>query len=232
MWPSGEWLSFVRWGQVRVLSISDLTFRLSELWWVWRSCRRQPKHHWPLTGQSWLKCDHLHFFFSYSLLECTQCRVWANGAVVRTRFRPNIGWRRLIHCWRPVMWHCSLWSLWSWPSPVPTGSHHTSILTRTSSGLVSSVVADDQCPYPNSFVLLRSVGLLFRPLQVFNSKRWPICHRDPCDLYRHPPYQYDEIFHGCHWIYSSKYQNIRDWLQPGERSAQKVQSICSANPLR
>jgi len=33
--------------------------------------------------------------------------------------------------------------------------------------------------------------------------------------YTHPPYQYADKFTGCHWIYSSKYQNIRDWLQPG-----------------
>jgi len=39
---------------------------------------------------------------------------------------------------------------------------------------------------------------------------WDFCFNN----YRHPPYQYDEKFSGCHWIYSSKYQNIRDWLQP------------------
>jgi hypothetical protein len=41
---------------------------------------------------------------------------------------------------------------------------------------------------------------------------WDFCFNN----YRHPPYQYDERFHGCHWVYSSKFQNIRDWLQPGE----------------
>lgn len=35
------------------------------------------------------------------------------------------------------------------------------------------------------------------------------------DRSRHPPYQYDEKFTGCRWIYSDKYRNIRDWLQPG-----------------
>ncbi|UYV80228.1 pck [Cordylochernes scorpioides] len=40
---------------------------------------------------------------------------------------------------------------------------------------------------------------------------WEACFRD----YRHPPYQYDEKFNGCHWYYSYKFQNIRDWLQPG-----------------
>ncbi|KAI1305210.1 hypothetical protein HDE_01540 [Halotydeus destructor] len=40
---------------------------------------------------------------------------------------------------------------------------------------------------------------------------WDFCFNN----YRHPPYQYDEKFNGCHFIYSSKFQNIRDWLQPG-----------------
>lgn len=40
---------------------------------------------------------------------------------------------------------------------------------------------------------------------------WDFCF----DNYRHPSYQYDEKFTGCHWIYSPVYQNIRDWLQPG-----------------
>lgn len=41
---------------------------------------------------------------------------------------------------------------------------------------------------------------------------WDFCFNN----YRHPPYQYDEKFNGCHYIYSYKYQNIRDWLNPGE----------------
>ena len=41
---------------------------------------------------------------------------------------------------------------------------------------------------------------------------WDFCFNS----YRHPPYQYDEKFTGCHWVYSAKFQNIRDWLQPGE----------------
>lgn len=40
---------------------------------------------------------------------------------------------------------------------------------------------------------------------------WDVCF----DNYRHPPYQYDETFTGCHWIHSYYYQNIRDWLMPG-----------------
>lgn len=39
---------------------------------------------------------------------------------------------------------------------------------------------------------------------------WEFCFQD----YRHPSYQYDTKFTGCHWIYSPVYTNIRDWLQP------------------
>lgn len=39
---------------------------------------------------------------------------------------------------------------------------------------------------------------------------WDFCFQD----YRHPAYQYDTKFTGCHWIYSPVYMNIRDWLQP------------------
>lgn len=39
---------------------------------------------------------------------------------------------------------------------------------------------------------------------------WDFCFED----YRHPSYQYDTKFTGCHWIYSPVYTNIRDWLQP------------------
>jgi len=42
---------------------------------------------------------------------------------------------------------------------------------------------------------------------------WDVCFKN----YRHPQYQYDEVFDGCHWIYSPKYQNIRDWLQPSKQ---------------
>lgn len=41
---------------------------------------------------------------------------------------------------------------------------------------------------------------------------WNFCFRN----YRHPSYQYDELFDGCHWVFSYKYQNIRDWMQPGK----------------
>lgn len=39
---------------------------------------------------------------------------------------------------------------------------------------------------------------------------WDVCFLD----YRHPSYQYDTKFSGCHWIYDPIYTNIRDWLQP------------------
>lgn len=39
---------------------------------------------------------------------------------------------------------------------------------------------------------------------------WDFCFQD----YRHPTYQYDMKFDGCHWIYSQYFANIRDWLQP------------------
>lgn len=39
---------------------------------------------------------------------------------------------------------------------------------------------------------------------------WDFCFQD----YRHPSYQYDTKFTGCHWIYSPIYTNIRDFLQP------------------
>lgn len=39
---------------------------------------------------------------------------------------------------------------------------------------------------------------------------WDFCFQD----YRHPNYQYDVKFNGCHWIYSPVYTNVRDWLQP------------------
>lgn len=40
---------------------------------------------------------------------------------------------------------------------------------------------------------------------------WDFCFQD----YVHPTYQYDIKFTGCHWIYSTLYTPLRDWLQPG-----------------
>lgn len=40
---------------------------------------------------------------------------------------------------------------------------------------------------------------------------WDFCFQD----YVHPTYQYDMKFTGCHWIYSTIYTPLRDWLQPG-----------------
>lgn len=56
---------------------------------------------------------------------------------------------------------------------------------------------------------LSSYGYTYSPFVRLGL--WDFCFSN----YRHPPYQYDERFTGCHWIYSSKFQNIRDWLQPG-----------------
>ncbi|XP_013788828.2 uncharacterized protein LOC106472719 [Limulus polyphemus] len=53
--------------------------------------------------------------------------------------------------------------------------------------------------YPETFSEFVRLGL------------WDVCFHN----YRHPSYQYDEKFDGCYWIFSYKYQNIRDWLQPG-----------------
>lgn len=39
---------------------------------------------------------------------------------------------------------------------------------------------------------------------------WDFCFRN----YRHPSFQYDTKFTGCHWVYSSVFANVRDWLQP------------------
>lgn len=39
---------------------------------------------------------------------------------------------------------------------------------------------------------------------------WDFCFRN----YRHPSFQYDTKFTGCHWVYSSIFINVRDWLQP------------------
>ncbi|KAH6934952.1 hypothetical protein HPB50_002485 [Hyalomma asiaticum] len=44
---------------------------------------------------------------------------------------------------------------------------------------------------------------------------WDVCFHN----YRHPSYQYDETFNGCHWIHSYAYQNIRDWLLPASEGS-------------
>jgi len=40
---------------------------------------------------------------------------------------------------------------------------------------------------------------------------WEICF----DNYRHPHYQFDKLFHGCHYVFSDEYRIIREWLLPG-----------------
>ena len=143
------------------------------------------------------------------------------------RFRPNTASRLPARYWLPVMWQFWPWSLLSWPFQVPTGFQRTSIPTKTLSVLVSLNNYSDLFVLINIYDMIRFVGLLFRPLQVCKcllSTRLPSTHI--LFVSRHPPYQYDEIFHGCHWIYSSKYQNIRDWLQPGKYWSGEIQSLC------
>ena len=33
--------------------------------------------------------------------------------------------------------------------------------------------------------------------------------------FRHPDYQFDHLFHGCHALYGEEYRLIREKLQPG-----------------
>jgi len=40
---------------------------------------------------------------------------------------------------------------------------------------------------------------------------WEFCF----DRYRHPNYQFDHLFTGCHWVFSEKFLIIREWLLPG-----------------
>lgn len=56
---------------------------------------------------------------------------------------------------------------------------------------------------------------------------WDVCFRN----YRHPSYQYDETFNGCHWIHSYAYQNIRDWLLPSESRLPLAPDVASCSTL-
>lgn len=40
---------------------------------------------------------------------------------------------------------------------------------------------------------------------------WEFCF----DGYRHPNYQFDYLFNGCHWVFSYEFLIIREWLLPG-----------------
>lgn len=84
----------------------------------------------------------------------------------------------------------------------------TSFLLLTASyiglfGLIAIIISFSSPYWLSSF---KNVYSDFKRLGL-----WNFCF----DHYRHPPYQYDERFTGCRWIYSPMYQNIRDWLQPG-----------------
>jgi hypothetical protein len=40
---------------------------------------------------------------------------------------------------------------------------------------------------------------------------WEFCFND----YRHPHFQFDKLFNGCHYVFSEEYRIIREWLLPG-----------------
>ena len=44
-----------------------------------------------------------------------------------------------------------------------------------------------------------------------NMGLWEFCFHN----FRHPDYQYDELFNGCHWIWGNEYRYIREKLLPG-----------------
>ena len=97
---------------------------------------------------------------------------------------------------------------------VDTDCHHSKKL-RVSRGLVAASVL---CLIAWILLLiafaspywLSSYAITYSPFVRLGL--WDFCFNS----YRHPPYQYDEKFTGCHWVYSAKFQNIRDWLQPGK----------------
>lgn len=53
--------------------------------------------------------------------------------------------------------------------------------------------------YPEMFSSFKHMGL------------WEYCF----DRFRYPGYQFDHLFHGCHYIFSQEYYVIREWLLPG-----------------
>ncbi|CAG4922736.1 uncharacterized protein LOC123701019 [Colias croceus] len=53
--------------------------------------------------------------------------------------------------------------------------------------------------YPEMFSSFKHMGL------------WEYCF----DRFRFPSYQFDKLFHGCHYIFSEEYYVIREWLLPG-----------------
>ncbi|GBP63251.1 hypothetical protein EVAR_56632_1 [Eumeta japonica] len=53
--------------------------------------------------------------------------------------------------------------------------------------------------YPEMFSEFKHMGL------------WEYCF----NRFRFPSYQFDKLFHGCHYIFSEEYYVIREWLLPG-----------------
>ena len=47
-----------------------------------------------------------------------------------------------------------------------------------------------------------------------NMGLWEFCFQD----FRHPDYQFDTLFNGCHWIWGEYYRLIREKLLPGKHS--------------
>lgn len=53
--------------------------------------------------------------------------------------------------------------------------------------------------YPEMFSSFKHMGL------------WEYCF----DRFRFPSYQFDKLFHGCHYIFGQEFYVIREWLLPG-----------------
>jgi len=59
----------------------------------------------------------------------------------------------------------------------------------------------------------------FSPFQSMGL--WEFCFKN----YRHPHFQFDKLFNGCHYVFSEEYRIIREWLLPGW--LQVVQAFCT-----
>ncbi len=57
------------------------------------------------------------------------------------------------------------------------------------------------------------------PLQ--NMGLWEFCFYK----FRHPDYQFDHLFHGCHALYGDEYRLIREKLLPGKPLIQAIKAI-------
>ena len=49
-----------------------------------------------------------------------------------------------------------------------------------------------------------------------NMGLWEFCFHN----FRHPDYQYDTLFDGCHWVWGNEYRYIREKLLPGKNMLQ------------